>query len=212
MVLHFRLSIERVFAYAFFRYIIKISLNPDLICLGRCFALTKTTTFARLLTMNSDTKTKSKASQSTQYYTVDEANLMIPDLDLAFIRIKQMQIQVQELFKLVKKRGIDFVPSDDKQLLLLHSTLDDESIDVLSSLKLLLANIQEEINALSERGCSVASIDQGLVKWHCKLSDKVVYLSWVHGEKQVSHWCDSLDDSASRRRPLSELTSDDSST
>ena len=197
----------------FLTYIIKRSLNPNLIWHRRCFALTKTTTFGRLLTMNSDIKTKSKGSQSTQYYTVDEANLMIPDLDLAFIRIKQMQIQVQELFKLVKKRGIDFVPSDDKQLLLLHSTLDDESIDVLSSLKLLLANIQEEINALSERGCSVASIDQGLVKWHCKLPDKVVYLSWVHGEKkQVSHWCDSLDDTASRRRPLSELTSDDSST
>ena len=69
--------------------------------------------------------------------------MMIPDLDLAFIRIKQMQIQVQDLFKVVKKHGIDFVPSDEKQLLLLQGTLDDESINTLSSLKLLLANQQE---------------------------------------------------------------------
>ena len=158
--------------------------------------------------MNIETSTS--ATQATHYYTVDEANLMIPDLDLAFIRIKQMQLQVQDLFKLVKKRGIDFVPNDDKQLLLLHSTLDDESIDVLSSLKLLLANIHEEINALSKRGCSVASIDQGLVNWHCKLSDKVIYLSWLHGEKQVSYWCDNLEDSTAKRRPLSELSSDES--
>ena len=157
-----------------------------------------------------NTETPTSATQTTHYYTVDEANLMIPDLDLAFIRIKQMQLQVQDLFKLVKKRGIDFVPNDDKQLLLLHSTLDDESIDVLSSLKLLLANIQEEINALSKRGCSVASIDQGLVNWQCKLSDKVIYLSWLHGEKQVSHWCDNLEDSTAKRRPLSELSSDES--
>ena len=87
--------------------------------------------------------TCSKPALENQYYTLDQVNLMIPDLDLAFIRIKQMQIQVQALFKTVKKRGIDFVPSDDKQLLLLHSTLDEESIDVLSSLKLLLAKIKE---------------------------------------------------------------------
>ena len=156
--------------------------------------------------MDIDTELKKRPAKSTQYYTVDEANLMIPDLDLAFIRIKQMQIQVQDLFRMVKKRGIDFVPNDDKQLLLLHSTLDDESIDVLSSLKLLLANIQDEINTLSERGCSVSSIEQGLVSWQSKHFDRVILLSWLHGEKQVSHWCDGKDDSISRRRPLSELS------
>ena len=155
--------------------------------------------------MNIDTKLKTDTSKSTQFYTVDEANMMIPDLDLAFIRIKQMQIQVQDLFKVVKKHGIDFVPNDEKQLLLLQGTLDDESINTLSSLKLLLANIQEEISALSKKGCSVASIDQGMVNWQSKHSDQVILLSWLHGEKSVTHWCDSKDESASRRRPLSEL-------
>ena len=63
--------------------------------------------FRYYYSMNIETSTS--ATQATHYYTVDEANLMIPDLDLAFIRIKQMQLQVQDLFKLVKKRGIDFV-------------------------------------------------------------------------------------------------------
>ena len=169
--------------------------------------MTNLLVFYILDAMNIDTKLKTDTGTSTQFYTVDEANMMIPDLDLAFIRIKQMQIQVQDLFKVVKKHGIDFVPNDEKQLLLLQGTLDDESINTLSSLKLLLANIQEEISALSKKGCSVASIDQGMVNWQSKHSDRVILLSWLHGEKAVTHWCDSKDESASRRRPLSELSS-----
>lgn len=159
--------------------------------------------------MNIDTKIKKRLSTSNQFYTIDEANMMIPDLDLAFIRIKQMQIQVQNLFKIVKKQGIDFVPSDEKHLLLLQNTLDDESIDVLSSLKLLLSNIQEEINALSDKGCSVTSIEHGIVNWKSKHSSRVIFLSWLHGESKISHWCVNRDDGASRRRPLSELTLDE---
>ena len=158
--------------------------------------------------MSNDTKTPISSEASSEFYTVDEANMMIPDLDIAFIRIKQMQIQVQDLFKIVKKNGIDFVPNDDKQLLLLQSTLDEDSINTLSSLKLLLANIQDEINALSKKGCSVASIDQGMVNWQSKYSDRVIFLSWLHGEKTVSHFCDKNDDSSSNRRPLSELSNE----
>ena len=159
--------------------------------------------------MNIDTKIKAKSSATDRFYSLDDANLMIPDLDLAFIRIRQMQIQVQTLFKTVKKRGIDFVPTDDKQLFLLQSSLDDESIDVLSSLKLLLANIQEEINQLSDKGCSVASIEKGAVNWRFKYENRVIFLSWLHGEKTISHWCANRDDGMSRRRPLSELTLED---
>jgi len=173
------------------------------------FSVDKKMQFSYNNRMKTEAILKKNLTEATQFYTIDEANMMIPDLDLAFIRIKQMQIQVQDLFKQVKKRGIDFVPNDDKQLLLLHSTLDDESIDVLSSLKLLLANIQEEINMLSDKGCSVASIERGLVSWQCKFSDRVILLSWLHGEKTVSHWCDMKDDSASKRRPLSELSLDE---
>ena len=160
--------------------------------------------------MNIDTKITAVNNQRA-ILLARRSQYEIPDLDLAFIRIKQMQLQVQTLFKTVKKRGIDFVPNDDKQLLLLQSTLDDESIDVLSSLKLLLSNIQEEINVLSDRGCSVSSIEQGMVNWRYKYSNRVIFLSWLHGEKQVSHWCPNRDDGPSRRRPLSELTLDDAS-
>lgn len=159
--------------------------------------------------MNIDTKIKAQDIASRQFYTIDEANMMIPDLDLAFIRIKQMQIQVQNLFRVVKKRGIDFVPSDDKQLLLLQNTLDDESIDVLSSLKLLLANIQEEIDNLTDKGCSVASIEKGIVNWQSRHANRTIFLSWSHGERCISHWCLKGDDGASRRRPLSELISEE---
>lgn len=138
------------------------------------------------------------------FYTLDEANKMIPELELAFIRIQQMQVQVQNLFKIIKKQGIDFIPRDNKELFLLYETLDDDSTDIISSLKLLLTNIQEEINSLNERGCNVASLEHGRVNWSSVLSGKEVLLSWHLGEQKITHWCD-VDDSSHIRRPISEL-------
>lgn len=158
--------------------------------------------------MNIEIESSKKQAASTQYYTIDQANMMIPDLDLAFIRIKQMQTQIQDLLKVVKKSGVDFVPNDEKQLLLLQNTLDEESIDTLSSLKLLLANMQEEISTISKKGCTITSIDQGVVHWPYKHSNnEVIFLSWLHGETVVNHWCQNKDDKSSKRRPLSDLSS-----
>ena len=47
------------------------------------------------------TETKVPAPEDKQYYTLEQANRMIPELELIFIRIQQMQIQVQSLFKMV---------------------------------------------------------------------------------------------------------------
>ena len=152
---------------------------------------------------NQDLEEETHASRKL-YYTLDEANRMIPQLDLAFIRIQQMQFQVQSLFKTIKKQGIDFVPRDNKELLLLYETLDEDSANIISSLKLLLTNIQDELNTLSDQGCNVASLEHGRVNWTCKLPDREVLLSWHWGEQEINYWCDT-DDSKSVRRPLSEL-------
>ena len=130
---------------------------------------------------------------------------MIPDLKLAFIRIQQMQIHVQKLFRSIKKQGIDFIPRDNKEFLLLYETLDEDSIDLLSSLKLILSNIQEEILNLNQQGCNVSSIEHGRFNWPCKILDKEILLTWHVGEKKVTHWCDL--NKKNERKPLSELLS-----
>ena len=142
--------------------------------------------------------------QALAHYTIDEANKMIPELQTFFIRIQQMQGQIQDLIRELKKTGIDVIPKNEKELMLLHETLDEEAIDTVTSLKVLLANIQDEISLLSNRGCNVASIDQGKVCWPSKHMDKEVLLSWHYGEKSVAYWLDA-DDSNYVRRPISEL-------
>ena len=148
-------------------------------------------------------------SPSLAHYTVAEANKMIPELETFFIRIQQMQLQIQMLFKELRKTGIDFIPKNEKELLLLHETLDDEAIDTVSSLKVLLANIQDEISALSSRGCNVANIEQGKVCWPCRHLDKEVLLSWHVGETKIGFWL-YADDKGKIRRPISELSSQES--
>ena len=61
------------------------------------------------------TETNAPAPEKKLYYTLEQANDMIPELELIFIRIQQMQIQVQSLFKMVKKQGIDFFLSHTVQ-------------------------------------------------------------------------------------------------
>ena len=154
--------------------------------------------FARSYNKNRSYRLSTQNMQ--KYYSLDEANQMIPSLQMAFIRIHQMQTQIHVLFKRIKSLGIDFSPGDN--VLLMNDTLDEESIDTLSSVKVLLANIQREISSLQNQGCSVSSIEKGSVCWPFQLSEREVMLSWRIGETQVSHW---QEDEEHDRRPLSEL-------
>ncbi|MEC8383076.1 MAG: DUF2203 family protein [Pseudomonadota bacterium] len=143
-------------------------------------------------------------SDTSDYYTISEANKMIPELKLVFIRIQQMQYQVQSLFKELKRLGVDFIPKDEKELLLLSQSLNEDSLDIVSSLRILLKNIQEEIQSLSNRGCNIASIDQGKVCWPCRIKNKEILLSWHIGEKQIQYWLNT-NDKSKIRRPIEEL-------
>ena len=137
------------------------------------------------------------------HYTLQEANQMIPELQLAFIRIHQMQSQIQSLFKHIKSMGIDFIPKDNRELMMLHDSVDEGAIDLLSSVKVLLANIQNEVNTLNRKGCNVSSIENGAVCWPTQLSDRSVMFSWQVGESRITHW---QEDEDNDRRPLSELS------
>ena len=139
------------------------------------------------------------------YFTVDEANKMIPQLNATFIRLRQIQHQIKVRFEQV--RALDYLNDDAIELLLMHEELDEQAFDDLSSIKVLLLQMQQEVNQLSGKGCKVINLSKGIVNWTARLKDRDVLLSWRVGERYVgfSHEHEKHDE----RQPLSQLIADE---
>lgn len=136
-----------------------------------------------------------------RYFTVDDANQMIPYLEAAFRRILQMRAQIETLYTALE--DMDAVPHDDA----FELELDEHSAYVLNKqamLKGLMAALRDEIEGLHEAGCLVKGLDDGLVDWYARHQGRDVLLCWKLGEKRVTHWHD-IHAGFSGRRPIAEL-------
>jgi hypothetical protein len=134
-----------------------------------------------MLTIKQPKKSKTKK----RYFSIEEANKMIPDLEFAFNRITQLHHHISTLYAQLDHLGLapkdeDFDPAPDGLTL--------ELIDLLTSLKVLLMELRAQVNDLHQSGCIVKDVVEGLVDWHSKHDDRDVFLCWKFGEKQVQHW------------------------
>lgn len=136
-----------------------------------------------------------------RYFTVDEANEMIPLLEAAFTRILQMRRQMSEVFELLEM--LDAAPSGDN----FEIEVDGASPAVIhnrATLKALIEAIDQELVAIRSTGCLVKTIDTGLVDWYCHRHGRDVFLCWRFGEKEVRYWHDTRA-GVRGRRPIEEL-------
>lgn len=124
-------------------------------------------------------------SPNKQYFTVEEANSMIPMLERAFGRLHQMRLLVIESFSSLSELGCS--PTEE-ELYAPPEDMDHDALDHLINLKLLNEALKQEIETLLEAGCLVKDIEEGLVDWPALLEGREVLLCWQAGEKAVTHW------------------------
>lgn len=139
--------------------------------------------------------------ESKRYFSVDDANAMIGDLELVFGRMLQLKAQVSAVYTRLDEAG--FAPASD-EFALTPVGADGDVVGDLATLKTLLDALKADVAALHDEGCLVKDIDEGIVDWYARGSDRDVFLCWKLGEKEVGHWHD-IDAGFSGRRPLSEL-------
>ena len=84
------------------------------------------------------------------------------------------------------------------------SSYDQDSLDTVSSLKIMLSTVQEEIDYLKSNGCYLTNIEKGTVHWHSKFEQKDIVLSWTQGEEEDCHWHLSKHD-FNNRKPYSSI-------
>ena len=121
-------------------------------------------------------------------YSVEEASEQIDRLSEAFLCIYQLQLQIQQNFRTIKRKDIDFtLPISKNQLCLDSIELDEESFDAISSLKLFLREVQSQIDTIVGTGCSIENLEKGMVQWQGRAqNDNDVLLTWQFGKKSIA--------------------------
>ena len=65
----------------------------------------------------------------------------------------------------------------------------------------LTAQVRDGLRSIHERGCIVKDLDRGLLDFYALAGDRLVFLCWQLGEKDVSHW-HTLTGGFAARQPL----------
>ena len=136
-----------------------------------------------------------------RYFTLAEANAMIPRLEAAFGRVMQMRLRLKAVFRQLDDRG--YAPESDDFEVVVEGAPEGVA-QARAVLKGLVEALRDELVALDACGCVVKDVETGLVDWFSRRQGRDIFLCWRLGEEEVGHWHD-IDAGFAGRRPVSEL-------
>ncbi|MEC8461137.1 MAG: DUF2203 family protein [Pseudomonadota bacterium] len=142
-----------------------------------------------LYRMDPKVTTAPHAEQTEQFFTIDHANTLVPFLEETFLKIRLMQLMVQKNLNIIKHKGVGHLGIKDiKELNHLSAELDEEAVDAVSSLQVLLEEIQTRVKAVAKVGCQIDNLDQGRISWPSKHMDARIQLLWSLGDTVINRW------------------------
>ncbi len=114
-------------------------------------------------------------------FTVEEANELVPELEMAFGRLGRLRGEATFL--------VEALGGGDRAMEVLSGGAPGPGLTAAAER---FRRIVEEINGLVERvnelGCLVKDLDAGLVDVHGVREGEPVFLCWQFGEPAVAHW------------------------
>ena len=121
-----------------------------------------------------------------KYFTLAEANQMIPSVEGSFRRIFQMNIKINQLVTHLKLNQVD--PS----IIMINqeNEFDEETLDAVTSIKVMLNTIQKEVDAIKQRGILVKNVEKGYLHFNSKVGNDDIVLCWEMGDQTIQHWQD----------------------
>jgi hypothetical protein len=137
-----------------------------------------------------------------RYFTVEETNDLVPQLEEVFRRVVQVYAQVKATWESLDTRGL----APDSEHFSIDGDTPASALDELTTLRALLDALDADINTVTALGCAIKRLDTGLVDWYALKDGREVYLCWQLGEKRVDHWHE-LHTGFAGRRPIAELRS-----
>lgn len=137
--------------------------------------------------------------QGPKLFTVEEANELVPTLELEFGRIARLRSELGPLIAAlggadasvgVLQRGDPGPPGRE---------------DEARRLRQVAAGITAGIERVNALGCLVKDVEAGLVDFPAKLDGEDVLLCWQFGEPAVAHWHTEAEGFAGRK-PIEGVT------
>lgn len=137
--------------------------------------------------------------EGPRFFTVDEANALVPTLEIEFGRIAAIR---SELAPLIRSLG---GPEESV------AVLQDEAVTPpgreadAARLRQLASDITAAVERVNALGCLVKDVETGLVDFYALVDDEPAFLCWQLGERAVSHW-HGLDEGFAGRKPIEGAT------
>lgn len=138
---------------------------------------------------------RSGGRRAKKYFTVAEANALLPRLERQLGDLRELYRQAREKFTEMRKLKSVGYKEDGTLIMAFDHALAKESFGKLvSQMKKLIAEINRP-------GCQLKEIELGLVDFPSIIKGQEVLLCWRMGEPMVAHW-HSFDEGYAGRRPL----------
>lgn len=131
-----------------------------------------------------------------RYFTLDEANALLPWLEACFAKIMQLRGQLRGLYTTLDALG----HRPDAQNLA-SSTGSDEVQTARAKFRGLMEIVHEELATIADAGIEVKDLDSGLCDfWSITaVPGREVYLCWRYGEGRIEFYHDPQSGFAGRK-------------
>jgi len=115
-------------------------------------------------------------------FTVEEANKLLPELRSRMQRLTGAKRDFEELQDRIHVLTLAIAGAS-------KDNPDAQELGSLQGQRTRLAEvISKEIAAIHRHGCVVKDLDKGLIDFYALAGDRLVFLCWKLGEKEVAHW------------------------
>jgi hypothetical protein len=118
-------------------------------------------------------------------FTVEEANSLIPCLEVHFAKVIQLRGQVRATCEELAQAGCP--PTEEALARTDHPPAVQR---LLGRFRALLEALTEALAAIEDIGASVKDLEIGLCDFLGEREGRPVWLCWQYGEKQITWWHD----------------------
>lgn len=133
-----------------------------------------------------------------RYFTVDEANALVPRLESAFGSILRLRGELRGVGAELRKLG---EPTDAQSLGRKGGS--PEAQAARGRARALLEALTGELEDLAELGVHIKDVDAGLCDFVAERGGRAVLLCWKFGEKHIGYWHE-VDAGFAARQPIDQ--------
>ena len=133
----------------------------------------------------------SRDPSSPHLFSLEEANALIPKLELIMERMQKRGIDLREAIEAMAQEG---------QTPMLNIEVSD-LLERRPELRSLVEELEQLIHEIEGCGGQFQGLELGLVDFPAEVDGQIGLLCWQYGEKEITHW-HSLESGFDGRQPL----------